>query len=126
MGNKLFFNHITDVVSTNPCLPSPCGSNSQCKDLNGQAVCSCLLGYRGAPPSCRPECVSSSDCTLDKACNNQKCVNPCQGTCGVQAKCQVINHNPICTCPSGYSGDPFTRCSPIRKFDLFLILSFYM
>lgn len=122
----MFFYHISDVISTNPCQQSPCGSNSQCKEFNGQAVCSCLLGYRGAPPSCRPECVSSSDCSLDQACNNQKCVNPCQGTCGVQAKCQVINHNPICTCPSGYSGDPFTRCSPIRKLNLFVITPFHL
>lgn len=105
-----------DIIPTNPCQPSPCGPHSQCREYNNQAVCSCLSGYRGAPPSCRPECVASSDCPLDKACSNQKCMNPCQGTCGVSALCQVVNHNPICSCPNGLSGDPFTRCVYLRKF----------
>lgn len=52
----------------------------------------------------------SSECTQDKACINQKCSDPCPGTCGLQARCQVVNHNPICSCSPGYTGDPFTRC----------------
>uniref|UniRef100_A0A6P7H9Z1 Neurogenic locus notch homolog protein 2-like n=1 Tax=Diabrotica virgifera virgifera TaxID=50390 RepID=A0A6P7H9Z1_DIAVI len=96
----------------NPCNPTPCGPNSQCREINQQAVCSCLPGYVGSPPICRPECVSSSECSLLNACINQKCVDPCPGTCGIGAKCQVINHNPICTCPSDFIGDPFTRCFP--------------
>jgi len=109
---------------TQPCSPSPCGSNSQCREINGQAVCSCLIGYIGSPPTCRPECVVSSECPQNQACINQKCTDPCPGTCGLQARCNVINHNPICSCPPGFTGDPFTRCSPIRKnlFLLFCIL----
>lgn len=95
-----------------PCNPSPCGQNSQCRSINGQAVCSCVSGYIGSPPSCRPECVVSSDCSRNEACSNLKCINPCVGTCGIQAQCQVINHNPICSCPAGFSGDPFLRCNP--------------
>lgn len=30
--------------------------------------------------------------------------------CGVNAQCQVVNHNPICSCYNGYTGDPFVRC----------------
>jgi hypothetical protein len=97
----------------NPCNPSPCGPNSQCREINGQAVCSCLTGYVGSPPTCRPECVSSSDCALNRACINQKCVDPCPGTCGINGLCQVVNHNPICTCPPRYTGDPFTQCKII-------------
>lgn len=52
----------------------------------------------------------SSDCTQDKACANQKCIDPCPGTCGINAKCQVINHSPICSCLPDYVGDPFVRC----------------
>ncbi|EAT34892.1 AAEL012905-PA [Aedes aegypti] len=96
----------------NPCQPSPCGPNSQCREINGQAVCSCLPTYIGSPPGCRPECVTSSECSLDKACVNQKCVDPCPGTCGTNARCNVNNHSPICSCQSGYTGDPFTRCYP--------------
>jgi hypothetical protein len=96
----------------NPCQPSPCGPNSQCKELNNQAICSCLPSYIGSPPGCRPECVVSSECSYDKACSNQKCVDPCPNTCGQNAKCRVNNHSPICYCMDGYTGDPFTRCYP--------------
>jgi len=106
-------------VVTNPCSPSPCGPNSQCREINNQAVCSCVPGYIGSPPACRPECIVSSECPLNEACSNQKCRDPCPGTCGVGAKCNVVNHRPICSCPARYSGDPFVRCTPIRKFLIF-------
>ncbi|CAH1100710.1 unnamed protein product [Psylliodes chrysocephalus] len=99
----------------NPCNPSPCGPNSQCREINEQAVCSCVPSFIGSPPNCRPECISSSECALNRACVNQKCIDPCPGTCGINALCQVVNHNPICTCQPGQSGDPFTRCQPIRE-----------
>jgi hypothetical protein len=105
-----------------PCNPSPCGPNSQCREINGQAVCSCLPTYVGSPPACRPECVVSSECPLDKACFNQKCSNPCPGPCGQNAKCQVNNHSPICSCNQGYTGDPFSRCYPIPRELYYIIL----
>lgn len=100
---------------TNPCNPSPCGPNSQCRAHNNVPVCSCVSGFLGTPPTCRPECTTSAECPLNKACNNKKCVNPCVGSCGVASKCEIINHNPICSCPDGYIGDPFLRCTPKRK-----------
>ena len=106
--------HIEPVV-INVCSPSPCGPNSQCREVNGQAVCSCLPTYIGSPPGCRPECVVSSECPQNKACVNQKCVDPCPGTCGQNAQCTVINHSPICSCISGYTGDPFVICRPIPR-----------
>jgi len=102
-------------VPENPCIPSPCGPNSQCREINGQGVCSCLPNYIGSPPSCRPECVVSSECPQDKACQNQKCVNPCPGPCGLNSRCNVNNHSPICSCNRGYTGDPFSRCYPIPR-----------
>lgn len=99
-----------------PCKPSPCGPFSQCREINQQAVCSCVMGYTGVPPSCRPECTTSSDCRQNQACSNQKCIDPCPGTCGVNAKCQVISHNPICSCPAGYTGNAFMNCYQIRKY----------
>lgn len=102
-------------VITNPCSPSPCGPNSQCREVNGQAVCSCVPSFTGSPPNCRPECITSAECPLNEACVNQKCIDPCPGTCGVRANCQVVNHNPICSCPPRYTGDPFTRCALICK-----------
>lgn len=69
----------------------------------------------GSPPTCRPECVTSTDCPQNQACIKQKCKDPCPGTCGINAKCQVINHNPICTCKAGFTGDPFVTCQLERS-----------
>jgi hypothetical protein len=98
-----------------PCQPSPCGPYSQCRKINNVAVCSCMTNYIGSPPNCRPECMHSSDCNADKSCISQKCRDPCHGTCGINARCQVVNHNPICSCSPSYTGDPFIRC--IQKED---------
>lgn len=98
---------------SNPCDPSPCGPNSRCRLSNGYAICSCLPGYRGSPPVCQPECVDSSECAQNQACVNSKCVDPCPGTCGIGARCEVLYHNPICSCHSGETGDPFISCHPI-------------
>lgn len=99
---------ISEVI--NPCNPSPCGPNSQCREINGQAICTCFPGYKGAPPTCRPECVTSAECALDRSCSGQRCIDPCKGNCGINAHCQVINHNPICSCPAALTGDPFNKC----------------
>ena len=92
-----------------------------------------MRGYFGDPyTQCRPECVTNSDCPANRACANLKCIDPCPGTCGLQARCQVVNHIPTCTCKQGYRGDPFTQCvlipptgkeSLIKPFNFFLILS---
>lgn len=113
---------------SNPCQPSPCGPNSQCREVNGQSVCSCLPNFIGNPPSCRPECTVSSECPLIKACIQQKCTDPCPGTCGLSAKCQTINHSPICSCINGYTGDPFTKCYPIpcKRTKLCFFQKFYL
>lgn len=105
-----------DEIPQNPCEPSPCGPYSVCKNVNDHAVCSCQTNYIGTPPGCRPECVVSSECPQNRACINQKCSDPCIGICGIKARCQVINHNPICSCPSGLIGDPFVQCKPERKY----------
>lgn len=47
---------------------------------------------------------------MNRACIRNKCVDPCPGTCGVEAECSVTNHIPICTCPPGTTGDAFRQC----------------
>jgi hypothetical protein len=115
---NIFISLTIAPVETNPCQPSPCGPNSQCRAVNGQAVCTCVQGYIGNPPACRPECSVNSDCGQAEACHNFKCRDPCPGTCGIGAKCMVINHNPICSCPQRYAGDPFVQCSPVGNNSL--------
>lgn len=110
-----------------PCTPSPCGPNSQCKELNNQAVCSCLPTFIGNPPMCRPECTTSAECPTHLACVNKKCVDPCPGVCGQSAYCRVVNHSPLCICNSGFTGDAFSICYPIQsKQDLFSYLLYKM
>lgn len=71
--------------------------------------------------NCRPECVLNTECSRDKACMRNKCRDPCIGTCGQGANCDVVNHIPICSCPTKYSGDPFTICRPVPEGNFFLI-----
>lgn len=61
----------------------------------------------------------SADCPQDKSCINNKCKDPCPGTCGINARCNIVNHNPICSCASGFTGDPFVRCTPESKLTIF-------
>lgn len=53
----------------------------------------------------------------------QKCQDPCPGSCGFNANCNVYNHNPICSCIEGYTGDPFTSCyiKPTSRKQLILL-----
>lgn len=95
----------------NPCVPSPCGPNSQCKVIGSQAACSCQPNYIGQPPQCRPECIINAECPSNKACINERCADPCPGSCGVNALCSVVNHDVICTCLTGYEGNPSVQCN---------------
>lgn len=106
----LYTKHFADRDTENVCNPSPCGANAICKEVNGQPVCSCMTNYIGSPPNCAPECVVNSQCKTNRACVNQRCVNPCPKPCGQNTDCKVINHSPVCSCRSGYSGNPFTTC----------------
>jgi len=100
-----------------PCVPSPCGANAVCREHNNAGSCTCLPDYFGNPyEGCRPECVINSDCPSNKACVRNKCVDPCPGTCGQNADCQVVNHLPTCTCRPGFTGDPFQFCRVIPVY----------
>lgn len=117
-----------DIIpeKTSPCEPSPCGPNAVCKEHNSAGSCTCLPDYIGNPyEGCRPECTVNTDCIPSKSCIRNKCQDPCPGTCGPQALCTVVNHLPTCSCPGGYSGDPYTRCDVLRgmyKATFYLLL----
>lgn len=111
-------------VPINPCLPSPCGHHSECKVIGESPACSCLQTYIGSPPNCRPECTINSECPAHRACMNQKCVDPCPGSCGFNTQCTVINHTPSCSCNPQYTGDPFQGCNPVQGKYTFLIYFF--
>jgi hypothetical protein len=74
-----------------------------------------MFSFIGQPPNCRAECIGNSDCALNLACQNRKCINPCIGSCGANADCYVVSHTPMCSCLPMYTGDPFTQCYLQRK-----------
>jgi len=98
-----------------PCFPSPCGPNALCRAIGDAPVCNCMQNYMGIPPNCRPECSINSDCPANRACIREKCRDPCPGSCGLLARCLVINHTPSCVCPEGYTGDPFISCNVLPQ-----------
>lgn len=89
----------------------------------------------GSPPNCRPECTINPDCPSNRACMNEKCSDPCPGSCGFGAICNVIHHTPACSCPEDFTGDPFNSCQPLpperkiflsqfREYILFYLFSY--
>lgn len=110
---KKFFSEPSPALIENPCVPSPCGPNSECRDIGGSPSCSCLSNYMGSPPNCRPECTINPDCPSNRACINEKCSDPCPGSCGFGAICNIIHHTPACSCPEDFTGDPFNSCQPL-------------
>ena len=109
---------IEPIVEEDPCNPDPCGPYANPPRRNGDRCdCSCQQGMIGSPPNCHPECIFNNDCPTDKACQNQRCVDPCPGLCGVNAACRVRNHIPICVCNPGYQGDPFSHCRRVTSKD---------
>lgn len=109
----MLIGHPIATIPSNPCVPTPCGPNSNCHTVNEVAVCSCLPNYIGRAPNCRPECMTNSECTRNLACVNERCIDPCIGTCGAYATCSVFNHQAVCRCQDQFTGDPFSACSPI-------------
>lgn len=113
---------LSDETPKDPCNPSPCGFNTNCRD----GICTCLEEYQGDPYiGCKPECVVNTDCPLDLVCTRNKCTNPCPGTCAPSAQCNVYNHIPICTCPEGTSGNAFIECHRVES-RYFIIICFYL
>merc|ERR1712026_460688 len=46
------------------------------------------------------------------------CREPDPNVCGSGANCEVKNHKPICSCPRGFTGDPFVSCREFTRKDL--------
>lgn len=114
-SSKVLFSLIASPIIIDPCDLNPCGSNARCN--NG--ICTCLPEYQGDPyVGCRPECVTNTDCALDRACIRNKCMDPCPGTCGQNALCSVYNHIPMCTCPAGMAGNAFVQCSILAGINI--------
>lgn len=108
------------------CQIEQCGINALCTSTGHRAACKCAPGYVGNPLiECSPipktplpgpalECYTNDDCSDDRLCKNDHCINPCSGekTCGRGAFCHAHNHRHVCTCPQGFTGNPTVACVP--------------
>ena len=122
--NALWIKPASKGSAKNPCPFERCGLNAECSVRNHKAKCTCLPGYKGNPyDRCRQyECLRDPDCPTTKACRNEKCVDPCD--CAQNADCTPRNHRGLCTCFSGYTGDPYgIRCTPSKAYWYYFMYS---
>lgn len=120
----------------NPCADSnPCGGHAECRVANHRPLCYCPERWGGNPQvHCfrskfyknnkntifllltffsSAECESDNDCPYEKACYNQKCLNPCTYgplQCGRGADCFAQIHRANCMCKRGHQGNPLISC----------------
>lgn len=60
-----------------PCNPSPCAMNAECRNNGGVASCHCPAPYEGDPyVICKVDCLQNADCALNLACFQNKCIDP--------------------------------------------------
>jgi hypothetical protein len=72
------------------------------------------------------ECQSNNDCPYDRYCDRPtaQCVPVCQTrVCGRLASCQAVNHNAVCSCLEGYTGNPREQCYKCKFFLFRFILT---
>lgn len=103
----------------NPCeQPSVCGINAECIPIGHTASCRCPARTKeDSNHNCIPiECLDNNDCGQDKSCIDSKCQNPCSlsNVCGEKAICTPINHQGVCTCRPGTTGDPRLGCVAVQ------------
>ena len=77
-------------LSLDPCEEIQCGSNAECKLINGNPRCLCARGYEGSPGT-----------TLGCSDVNECLSNPC----GFGAICKNELGRYSCECPSGFEGN---------------------
>lgn len=94
-------NHCLD-----PCTGA-CGLNAICDIINHTPVCSCPKRMEGSP---FVQCRSIAQPAYN---DNHNQIDPCNGTCGTNSECKIINHNPVCSCIPKHTGNPLTSCHPI-------------
>lgn len=109
-----------DKKCQDPCLIlEPCSRPARCEVQPSiplrTMICICPEGYiSSGSGTCKPTapiiggCIADSDCSVDKACVNGICRDPCN--CGLNAECRIKDHKPVCSCKQGYEGNPEFEC----------------
>lgn len=88
-------------------------------DERGRCICPIDYGYRLTERgecirTAVPECTRDSDCPDWRHCHQETrtCEDPCKTKiCGKNALCNATNHQAICQCIAGYTGNPEEHCS---------------
>lgn len=107
-----------------PCAElKPCATSARCSVLDSSPVrtmvCECPeLHVPDVNGECRrltiptpPGCTDNSECPATEACINRQCRSPCD--CGPHSTCLVKDHRAICSCESGYEGNPNILCRTV-------------
>ncbi len=79
-------------------MPLPCGANSTCSDLSGEATCTCFPAYTG--PNCDQCATGYQDHDGDGVCS-PSCAN-LGYTCSGKGTCSDASGTARCVCDAGY------------------------
>lgn len=111
-----------ECVAKEECVPNPCHPSAICEATPSSGhSCHCPPNQVGDPftTGCRPEgnCPNGDeDCPLQSTCQGGRCVNPCEGACGSNTLCNVVDRKPVCTClPKFVSGKSGAQDGCVRE-----------
>lgn len=112
---KTTFHLLSDQPAPFSKCSKQCGENAYCDIIDGRESCQCLPEFNGDPNvKCVIKCNSHTDCPSTMSCFvDRQCRNPCVHSavgCGINAKCRVENHRPVCYCPPDWIGDETIQC----------------
>jgi len=104
----------------------PVLSKTTGENVEIHALCFVNIIFLGEPVI--EGCSADDECSLSLACRSRSCINPCvqENPCSSNAICSVSNHRPMCTCPAGTEGDPYTGCKPSESLVTLLNISLYV
>ncbi|CAL4087220.1 unnamed protein product, partial [Meganyctiphanes norvegica] len=96
------------------CTNKDCGEgNCYWNNARKISACRCRNNSHKDPSTGRcHECVSHGHCPDNEGCRENICEDPCNSFCNPtnNATCNVTNHRPLCSCPSGFTLVGQTDC----------------
>jgi len=65
------------------------------------------------------DCLVHEDCEETEFCSpppDNKCIDACTlEVCGAKAVCKAALHRPVCSCPVGYEGNAYDKCTKTKS-----------
>lgn len=116
-NERCITNSIGQTECVEACSGYVCGRNAECAAQDHQPTCHCKPGHHGdandEKTGCQyVECEADHQCSNDKLCDGYMCKIACliKNPCGKNALCSAENHQQICYCQPGYTGDAYQSC----------------